>query len=127
LPWAEATVAKLSAKLALAEAFRYTIKRQLALSRFLTDGRLEVDNNAAENAMRCVTLGTKNFLFAGSDVGGGHAARLYTIVQTAKLNNINPETYLRDTLTKIADGHLINRIAELLPWKLTDDTPAQPP
>jgi hypothetical protein len=77
--------------------------------------------------MRCVALGRKNVLFAGSDVGGGHAARLYTIVQTAKLNNINPETYLRDTLTKIADGHPINRIAELLPWKLTDDAPAQLP
>jgi len=114
--WAGKTVSRLSAKSDLAEAFRYTIKRRQALSRFLTDARLEIDNNIAENAMRGVALGRKNYLFAGADSGGERAASIYTIVQTAKLNGLNPEAYLRDTLTRIADGHPINRIAELMPW-----------
>ena len=115
--WADQTVAKLSAKSALAEAFRYTLKRRDALSRFLTDGRLEADNNIAENALRGIALGRKNYLFAGADTGGERAAALYTIVQTAKLNGVNPQAYLRDTLAKIADGHPINRIDELMPWR----------
>jgi hypothetical protein len=114
--WAGKTVTKLSAKSELAEAFRYTIKRRAALTRFLTDGRLEIDNNIAENAMRGIALGRKNYLFAGADSGGDRAAAMYTIVQTAKLNEINPEAYLRDTLAKIAEGHPINRIVELMPW-----------
>jgi transposase len=115
--WAEATVAKLSAKSSLAGAFTYAINRRVALSRFITDGRLEVDNNIAENGMRCIALGRKNFLFAGSDTGGDRAASIYTIVQTAKLNGRNPEAYLRDTLAKIADGHPINKLDALMPWK----------
>jgi hypothetical protein len=114
--WAEKTVTKLSAKSALAEAFRYTIKRRAALSRFVTDGRLEADNNIAENAMRAIALGRKNYLFAGADSGGDRAAAMYTIVQTARLNDVNPEAYLRDTLARIAEGHPINRIEELTPW-----------
>src|SRR5277367_1522674 len=116
--WAESTTAKLSAKSSLAGAFNYAINRRQALSRFITDGRLEIDNNIAENAMRCIALGRKNFLFAGSDTGGERAASIYTIVRTAKLNKVNPETYLRDTLAKIAEGHPISRIAELLPWQV---------
>lgn len=116
--WAEAMVAKLSAKSSLAGAFSYAINRRHALSRFITDGRLEVDNNIAENAMRCIALGRKNFLFAGSDTGGDRAASIYTIVQTAKLNSVNPEAYLRDALTKIADGHPINKLDALMPWKM---------
>jgi transposase len=119
--WADATVTKLSAKSALAEAFRYTIKRRDALTHFVTDGRLEADNNIAENAMRGIALGRKNYLFAGSDTGGDRAASLYTIVQTAKLNGMNPEAYLRDTLANIADGHPINRIDELMPWRWAAD------
>ncbi len=115
--WADQTVAKLSAKSALAEAFRYTLKRRDALSRFVTDGRLEADNNIAENALRGIALGRKNYLFAGADTGGERAAALYTIVQTAKLNGMNPQAYLRDALAKIADGHPINRIDELMPWR----------
>jgi hypothetical protein len=114
--WAEATIAKLSAKSSLAGAFTYAINRRDALSRFITDGRLEMDNNIAENAMRCIALGRKNFLFAGSDTGGDRAASIYTIVQTAKLNGMNPEAYLRDTLTRIADGHPINQLDALMPW-----------
>jgi transposase len=125
--WAEATVTKLSAKSALAEAFRYTSKRRVALSRFLDDGRLEVDNNAAENAMRCIALGRRNYLFAGSDAGGDRAAAIYTLVRTATMNGANPEAYLKDVLTRIADGHPINRIGALMPWKTTNAPPARPP
>lgn len=114
--WADKVVTKLSAKSELAEAFRYTLKRREALSRFLADARLEIDNNIAENAMRGIALGRKNYLFAGSDAGGDRAAAMYTIVQTAKLNGVNPQAYLRDTLNKIADGHPISRIDELMPW-----------
>jgi transposase len=120
--WANSTVAKLSAKSSLAGAFNYAINRREALSRFITDGRLEVDNNIAENAMRCIALGRKNYLFAGSDSGGDRAASIYTIVRTAKLNGVNPEAYLHDTLAKIAEGHPINRINELMPWKSATQT-----
>ncbi|MBV8573542.1 MAG: IS66 family transposase [Acetobacteraceae bacterium] len=115
--WAGKVVTRLSAKSELAEAFRYTIKRQASLSRFLTDARLEIDNNIAENAMRGVALGRKNYLFAGSDTGGERAAAIYSILHTAKLNELNPEIYLRDTLDRIANGHPISRIDELMPWQ----------
>jgi hypothetical protein len=113
--WAGQIVTKLSAKSELAEAFRYTLARQEALSRFLTDAQLEIDNNIAENAMRAIALGRKNYLFAGSDAGGERAAALYSILQTAKLNELNPETYLRETLDRIASGHPISRVDELMP------------
>lgn len=120
--WASKVVTRLSAKSELAEAFRYTLKRQDALSRFLADAQLEIDNNIAENAMRGIALGRKNYLFAGSNVGGERAAAMYTIVQTAKLNDRNPEAYLRNILGRIADGHPINRISELLPWQPSPST-----
>ena len=123
---AKATEAKLSAKSALAEAFRYIIKRREALVRFVTDGRLEADNNIAENAMRTIALGRRNYLFAGSDSGGERAAAIYTLVATARLNGLNPEAYLKDILTKIADGHPINRIDELRPWRMTSATDPRP-
>ncbi len=119
--WAGKTLPKLSGKLELAKAFRYTITRREALTRFVTDGRLEADNNVAENAMRTIALGRKNYLFAGSDAGGERAAAIYTLIQTAKMNGINPETYLCDALARIADGHTINRIGELVPWKMSQD------
>jgi hypothetical protein len=124
--WAKATEGKLSTKSALAEAFRYTIKRREALTRFVTDGRLEADNNIAENAMRKIAVGRRNHLFAGSDSGGEQAASIYSLVGSAKLNGINPEIYLKDTLTRIAEGHPINRIDELMPWRMTSVTPPQP-
>jgi transposase len=125
--WAAATVGKLSGKLELAKAFRYTITRREALTRFVTDGRLEVDNNVAENAMRGIALGRKNYLFCGSDSGGERAASIYTLVTTAKLNGLNPETYLRDILAKIAEGHTINRITELVPWRMIPAAAILPP
>jgi transposase len=114
--WAQATERKLSAQSGLAKALRYILTRRTALTRFATDARLEADNNIAENAIRGIALGRRNWLFAGSDAGGKRAATIYSILQTAKLNDVNPEAYLTDTLAKIADGHPINRIAELMPW-----------
>lgn len=77
-----------------------------------------MDNNAAERALRAVALGRKSYLFAGSDSGGDRAASIYSLIGTAKLNGLDPEAYLRDVLTRIAD-HPINRIDELLPWSYT--------
>src|ERR1700761_1530259 len=91
-------------------------KRRTALSRFATDARLEADNNIAENAIRCIALGRRNWLFAGSHSGGERAAAMYSILQTAKLNGVNPQAYLTDILARIAAGHPISRIAELMPW-----------
>ena len=113
--WFETTLYKLSRKSDTAQAVRYALSRWEALLRYVDDGRLEIDNNAAERALRAVALGRKNYLFAGSDRGGERAAAIYTLVGTAKLNGINPEAYLREVLSRIAD-HPINRIEELLPW-----------
>jgi transposase len=115
--WLEETLGKLSRKSDTALAVRYALGRWEALARYLDDGRLEIDNNAAERALRAVALGRKNYLFAGSDRGGERAAAIYSLIGTAKLNGLDPERYLREVLTRIAD-HPINRIAELLPWNL---------
>ena len=96
---------------------RYARGRWEALTRYLDDGRLEISNNAAERAIRPLALGRKNYMFAGSDAGGERAAAIYTLVETAKLNGLDPEAYLRELLGRIAD-HPINRIAELLPWNI---------
>ena len=120
--WLEETLGKLSKKSDTAIAVRYALGRWDALMRYCDDGRLEIDNNAAERALRAVALGRKNYLFAGSDRGGESAAAIYSLIGTAKLNGIDPESYLRNVLSRIAE-HPINRIEELLPWKLAaDDT-----
>jgi transposase len=113
--WSEAMRPKLSGRSELAGAFRYMLTRWPALIRCFDDGRLALDNNAAERALRGVAVGRKNYLFAGSDRGGDRAAAMYTLIETAKLNSLDPEAYLRDILTRIAD-HPNNRIEELLPW-----------
>ena len=115
--WFEETLGKLSRKSDTAMAVRYALGRWEALLRFCDDGRIEIDNNAAERALRVVALGRKNFLFAGSDGGGESAAAIYSLLGTAKLNGIDPESYLRNVLSRIAD-HPINHIEELLPWNV---------
>jgi transposase len=119
--WMEQTLTQVSAKSELAAALGYSLKRWEALTRYLDDGGIEIDNNAAERALRGPVLGRKNYLFAGADSGGERAAVLYTLLETAKLNRINPEAYLRDVLARIAE-HPINRIDELLPWNLAQET-----
>lgn len=115
--WFMATVKQVPKKSDLAGAIHYALSRWKALTRYRDDGRIEIDNNAAERALRAVALGRKNYLFAGSDAGGESAAAIYSLIGTAKLNDLNPEAYLRYVLTHIAD-HPINRIAELLPWNV---------
>jgi transposase len=117
--WLETTRARLSAKSDLAVACRYALTRWDALTRYAGDGRLEIDNSAAERALRGVALGRKNWLFAGSDKGGQRAAAVYSLVETAKLCGRDPEAYLRTVLARIAD-YPINRVADLLPWNLSD-------
>lgn len=119
--WLAATNTKLSQKTDLAAAIRYTLARWKALTRFVENGRLEIDNNAAERSIRPLALGRKNYLFAGSDAGGERAAAIYSLIETAKLNGLDPEAYLRDVIARIAD-HPINRIGELLPWNWTTHT-----
>ncbi len=111
----DASLTRISGKSELANAIRYALVRWQALSRYLGDGRLEMSNNAAERGMRGPVLGRKNYLFCGSDAGGQRAACIYTILETAKLNDINPQAYLTDVLARIAD-HPINKIDALLPW-----------
>jgi len=115
--WIDRQLPTLSQKSEMAKAFRYNLNRWGALERYAHDGRIEIDNNAAERALRCVALGRKNFLFAGSDAGGERAAAIYSLIGSAKLNGHNPEAFLRDVLARIAN-HPINRISELLPWNL---------
>lgn len=115
--WLETKLKQLLQKSATAEAIRYALTRWTALARFIDDGTIEIDNNAAERAIRPIALGRKNWLFAGSDKGGERAAGVLSLIETAKLNGLDPEAYLRAVLARIAD-HPINRIADLLPWSL---------
>lgn len=116
--WLTGLLGRVSAKSELAQAIGYSLTRWKALTRYVDDGRIEIDNNAAERALRGVALGRGNYLFMGSDAGGERAAALYSLVETAKLNGLDPEAYLRDVLARIAD-HPINRVDELLPWNIT--------
>lgn len=115
--WLANLLGRVSAKSHIAKAVGYSLARWPALTRYVEDGAIELDNNAAERALRGVALGRSNYLFMGSDAGGERAAALYSLVETAKLNGLDPEGYLRDVLGRIAD-HPINRIDELLPWNI---------
>jgi transposase len=115
--WMEKTLSSLSAKSETAGAIRYALSRWRALTRYVDDGLLEIDNNAAERSLRSVVMGRKNYLFMGSDSGGERAASLYSLIATAKLNGLDPEFYLRTVLDQIPE-HPINRIEQLLPWNL---------
>ena len=115
--WLDAQLQKIPGKSDLAGAIRYARWRWDALCRYLDDGRLELSNNAAENQIRPVALGRKNWLFAGSDSGGDRAALFYTLIRTATLNGIEPEAYLRDVITRVG-AHPVSRLHELLPWNI---------
>ena len=116
--WLNQTLTQVSKKSALGGAILYALNRWQALVRYCDDGRIEIDNNAAERALRAVALGRKNYLFVGSDAGGERAAAIYSLVGSAKLNDLNPQAYLTHVLERIAD-HPINRVEELLPWNVS--------
>ena len=102
----------------LAKAFTYTLNQWPALTYYAENAWAEADNNIAENALRMVSLGRKNWLFFGSDHGGERGALLYSLIGTCKLNGVDPESYLRHVLDVIADWP-VNRVSELLPWRIT--------
>ena len=111
------TLSRVSKKMPLAKAIRYALTRWDALLRYVDDGNIEIDNNPIEREIRPVALGRKNYLFAGSDAGGERAAMMYSLINTAKLNGIEPEAYLSQVLAVIND-HPVNRVEELLPWNI---------
>jgi transposase len=108
-------LALLSSKSDTAKAINYSLTRWDALTRFLDDGRICLSNNAAERSIRCVAVGRKNWTLAGSDAGGHRAAAVYSLVQTCKLNNVDPQAWLADVLARLPD-YPANKIADLLPW-----------
>jgi transposase len=113
--WMRAERAGLSRHADVAKAMDYMLKRWAAFTRFLSDGRICLTNNAAERALRGIAIGRKNWLFAGSDRSGERAAAMYTLIATAKLNNVDPQAWLAVVLHRIAD-HPARRLHELLPW-----------
>src|SRR5258708_39952326 len=126
-PWMEKALRSLSTKSEMAAAIRYALSHWRALTRYVDDGRLEIDNSAAERSLRAVVLGRKNYLFCGSNSGGERAAAIYSLVGSAKLNGLDPQRYLRQGLTPIAEEP-VNRLDELLPWNLSagDNTATSP-
>ena len=115
--WLLAQLPALSRKSPTADAIRYALNQWQALTRYLEDGEVEIDNNAAERSLRGVAVGRKNYLFMGSDRGGERAATMYSLMETARLNGVNPEAYLRHVLSVIAD-YPVNQVADLLPWNV---------
>jgi transposase len=113
--WLREQRAKLSSQSKTAKAIAYCLTRWAALTRFLDDGRLCMSNNAAEREIRPLAMGRKNWTFAGADAGGRRAAAIYTLIQTARLNDVDPQAWLADVLARLQD-HPAKRINELLPW-----------
>jgi transposase len=118
--WAMAQRRRLSGKAPLGKALQYSLSRWDALTRYVEDGRLSIDNNLSERLLRGIAVTRKNFLFLGSDRGGDRAAVIYTVIETAKLNGHNPEAYLGTVLDRLARGHIKNRLDELLPWNFQE-------
>jgi transposase len=115
-PWLREKLGLISQKTKLAEAIRYALSRWEGLTRFLDDGRIEIDTNVVERTIRPIALNRKNALFAGSDGGGEHWAIIASLIETCKLNSINPQAYLADAITRIVNGHPNSQIDDLLPW-----------
>jgi transposase len=115
-PWLRAKLALISQKMKLAQAIRYALSRWNGLTRFLDDGRIEIDSNVVEQTIRPIALNRENALFAGSDGGGEHCAVIASLIETCKLNGVDPHVYLTDVITKVVNGHPNSRIDELLPW-----------
>lgn len=116
VPWLREKLELISQKTKLAEAIRYTLSRRDGLSRFLDDGRIEIDSNTVERSIRPIALNRKNALFAGSDGGAEHWAVVASLIETCKLNGVEPLGYLADVLTRIVNGHPNSQIDDLLPW-----------
>lgn len=116
-PWLRGKLETLSQKTKLAEAIRYALSRWAGLSRFLDDGRIEIDNNVVERSIRPLALTRKNSLFAGSDGGAEHWAILASLIETAKLNAVDPQAYITDVITRIVQGHPQSQIDQLMPWR----------
>lgn len=121
--WMRSERRKLSRHADVAKAMDYMLKRWQAFTRFLGDGRICLTNNAAERGLRGIALGRKAWLFAGSDRGGDRSAAMYSLIVTAKLNDIDPRAWLADVLARIGD-HPVSRLHELLPWHWSRSTPA---
>ena len=117
--WLQTELARIPGRSALAEAIRYALARWDELSRFLEDGRIDLDNNPVERAIRPIALGRKNHLFAGSDGGGVRWGTVCSLIATAKLNDVEPFAYLKDVLERMTNGHPMSRLDDLLPWNWT--------
>jgi transposase len=115
-PWLRTKLELISQKTKLAEAIRYALARWQGLTRFLDDGRIEIDSNVVERSIRPIALNRKNALFAGSDAGGAHWAIIASLIETCKLCGVDPYAFLADVITKIVNGHPNSRIDDLLPW-----------
>jgi transposase len=113
--WLRAQFERVSRKSEIGKALAYALNHWIALTRFLEDGRICLSNNAAERALRGVAVGRRNWTFAGSDRGGERAAAIYTLIETCKLNDVDPQAWLADVLARLPD-HPAKRIGELLPW-----------
>jgi len=120
--WLRSKLGEISQKSTLAEAIRYALSRWQGLTRFLDDGRIELDSNVVERAIRPIALNRKNALFAGSDGGGDHWAVLASLIETCKLNAVDPQAYLADVIARIVNGHPNSRLDDLLPWSYASTT-----
>jgi len=124
--WFETELSRVPPRSGLAEAIRYALTRWSALCRFLDDGRIELDNNTVERAIRPIALGRKNHLFAGSDGGAARWATVASLLATAKLNGVEPFAYLKDVLERLSNGHPMSRLDDLLPWNWAPSIAAAP-